>query len=542
MMAEKNENLFGVHLAGMLSDKSQLNEAEKHRFRTMIERLTAAIADGHSCLVVDTEDEKLLLQTGLVSAGRRSPLVFFDHKLYLHRYYTYENRLADQIIDRAEQHVFYEECEVALDTVFGCATQSDDLQRQAARLAVSRGLAVISGGPGTGKTTTVVKILAVLLQVLGDVSVALAAPTGKAAMRLRQSLRGALEMLALPRHIAEAIPESAQTLHRLLGVHKHSPQFRHTRDNPLGYDVVVVDEASMVDLALMSKLVDALRFGSRLILLGDKDQLASVESGAVLAELIESMPDNTVVLQKSYRFDSGIKALAEAINGGDADRAWALLHDDRVEEVRCVDAELEKVICRGYDDFLHAVERADTMDYGELFGVLNQFRVLCGVRGGRNGVDAINQLVEDHVRTRYGYGEHWYAGKPVMIHRNDYSLGLYNGDVGICLRDFRDNRLKMYFEDEDNRVRPYLPQRLPSHQTAYAMTIHKSQGSEFDDVMIVLPDEQSPVLSRELLYTAVTRAKKSIGLRSRRDIFDTAVAAKTQRISGLSAMVRCRRI
>lgn len=537
-MAEKEENLFGVHLARMLSGKSHLNEAERPRFRAMIERLTAAIADGHSCLAVDTDDEELLFQTGLVSAGRRSPLVLFDNKLYLHRYYTYEYRLADQITDLARQHVFSEECETALDGVFGCAAESDDLQRQAARLAVGKSFAVISGGPGTGKTTTVVKILAVLLQVLGDVSVALAAPTGKAAMRLRQSLRGALEMLSLPRQIAGAIPESAQTLHRLLGVHKHSPQFRHTRDNPLGYDVVVVDEASMVDLILMSKLVDALKPGSRLILLGDKDQLASVESGAVLAELIESMPDNTIVLQKSYRFDSGIKAFAKAINAGDADRGWKLLKDDRIEEVRCVDTDLEKVIYRGYDDFLQAVERADDTDYGELFGVLNQFRVLCGVHGGKSGVDAVNQIVEDHVRTRYGHGEHWYAGKPVLIRRNDYSLGLYNGDVGICLRDCRDNRLKVYFEDEDNRVRSYLPQRLPSHQTAYAMTIHKSQGSEFDDVVIVLPGEKSPVLCRELLYTAVTRARKGIRLWSKREIFDMAVAVKTQRISGLSAMVR----
>ncbi len=536
-MFNDQDNLLGMYLARLLAEKSGLALPEKERFADIVQSLVEFIGEGHSCLPL-TEPEELLLRTSnLVSSGGETPLVLYNNTLYLHRYYHYERRLALQMKNLARREVAMMACGGFLDEAFGPG-DGEDLQRTAAQLAAGKALAILSGGPGTGKTSTVVRILGILFQLLGlQTRVALTAPTGKAAMRLQQSVVGAVDSLPFSEEIRQAIPGRAMTLHRLLGVKKYSPKFRHNRDNPLPWDVVIVDEASMVDLALMSKLVDALHDEARLILLGDKDQLASVESGAVLADLIESLPQNTVVLKKSYRFNEAIRALAEAVNLNQAEKAWSLLQG-AFDNIRLLETGRHEKLYQGYEQYLEYAGKANREQYPAVFQEFSKFRILCATRSGRMGVDAVNALIENHGVTRYGYTEKWYPGKPVLIRRNDYTLDLYNGDIGICLRDPEDGSMKIWFEEGDGAVKSYLPSRLPEFQTAYAMTIHKSQGSEFDDVVIVLPDEENQILSRELLYTAITRARKKIWLHSRKEMFMTAVSRKTRRSSGLAAMLR----
>ena len=487
-------------------------------------------------------EEELLAGTGVVSSGETTPLVIYQGKLYLHRYFNYEMRLSEQVGTFATVEVSTGERVAETSKIFEIEDGEENLQKKAAELALNQSLAIISGGPGTGKTTTVVRIIALLLQSLGtSLRVALAAPTGKAAMRLRQSVQGAIAALDLPEDILRAVPDTAQTLHRLLGVRRNSPQFRHNSENPLDYDVVVVDEASMVDLALMSKLFDALPPYARLILLGDKDQLASVESGAVLTELTDSLPENTVVLTRTYRFNEEIKELAEAIKNNAPERAWNLLDDDRVSSVHNYGDDLAYVIKNGYSTYNEYVRSVNFDNYASVFTEFNRFRILCGVRGGRRGVENINSLVEQHIMTENSYSNSWYPGRPVMINRNDYGLGLFNGDIGICLEDKEDGLMKVWFEHENGALRPLLPYRLPEHTLAYGMTIHKSQGSEFDDVVIILPEEDSPVLSRELIYTGVTRAKNTVWMSADQSVFYTAVSRKTVRSSGLGTMLEERK-
>lgn len=538
-MVEKREELLGTHFAAFMARKSGLAEEPRERFRKLVLRLIEDVNDGHSCLPVDDEQKALLRQTELVATAGRAPLMLSGGRLYLHRYYLYERQLADHLIAMAGRKRTGDDVDLLLEQLFGADKAGNDEQRRAVRLAVENDLAIISGGPGTGKTSTVVRIIAVMLQRFGtSMQVALAAPTGKAAMRLSQSVRSAVEQLQLPGEIVEAAPKTAQTLHRLLGVRRNSPRFRHNRENPLDCDIVVIDEASMVDLALMSKTVDALKPGGRLILLGDRDQLVSVESGAVLAELMDSLAANTVVLKTSYRFNQAIAGFARAINTNRAERAWSLLREETPANLRLVESDLPALLARGYAGYVQSVREKGAGDVREVFTALSRFRILCAVRRGRFGVDNINRLLEGEIAGASGHAGNHFHGKPVMITRNDYNLGLYNGDIGICLVDPEDGVLKVWFEDEEDKLRLYLPSRLPLHETAYAMTIHKSQGSEFDEVVIVLPEEENQVLSRELLYTGVTRAREHVWLYADEKIFSTAMARKTVRNSGLAGALR----
>ncbi len=539
MIRENRENLLGVHCSRMLAGKSGFEGREYEQFAGIIVTLFNCLNEGHSCLPLGKSEEELLHKTELVSTGQTTPLVVYNHRLYLHRYFNYEMRLARQIGALAEREIEQPSDCSLFDQLFGCEGGDENLQKKAAELSICKPLAIISGGPGTGKTTTVVHIITLLLQLFGNrLKIALAAPTGKAAMRLRESVQKSVASLTVQDEIIQAIPDTAQTLHRLLGVKRNSPQFRHNNENPLTYDVVIVDEASMVDLALMSKLLDALHPRARLILLGDKDQLSSVESGAVLAEFTDSLVDNTVVLAKSYRFNAVIRDLAEAIKNNSPQRAWQLLEDKNAKNVHRCGAELENLIIHGYDRFRQYIETQGPELSARLFKEFNRFRILCAIRGGRRGVENINGLIEQRVMSVNGFSDKWYPGKPVMINRNDYSLGLFNGDIGICLEDKDDGGMKVWFENEDGSLRSFLPYRLPAYSVAYALTIHKSQGSEFDDVVIILPEEDTPVLSRELIYTAVTRAKNSVWISAEQDIFHTAVSRKTVRFSGLGMMIR----
>ena len=538
-----NHDLLDRHLAAFLAGRSGLAETERSRFRTLVADLSAAMAAGHVCLPVTGAEAAMLYGSPLAGDGSRpTPLVVAAGRLYLHRYYRYERRLADQLLQLAGERHQADGLEDLLASGFPAAGTADR-QLQAARLALTRSLVLVTGGPGTGKTYTVARILALLLRLHGPgLRLALAAPTGKAAMRLSESIAAGIGGLDLAPDLLVAVPAKASTLHRLLGVKPDSSQFRHDAGNPLPADVVVVDEASMIDLALMARLVDALGPGGRIILLGDRDQLASVESGAVLADCCRTLTDNTVELDRTFRFDEGIGRFAALVNGRDADGAWELL-----------EAAAPKNVSLLQDDFLgHAVamylkyiEEAVRVEndamIGELFTHLGRFRVLCAVRQGGQGTVAVNAAIEHGLRQAgfaIGSGEAWYPGRPVMVTSNDYNLELFNGDVGICLPDrLAGGRPMVWFERPDGSLRALLPGRLPQCETVYAMTVHKSQGSEFDEVLVVLPSNDSQVLSRELVYTAVTRARKAVRVAARREILAAAISRSLSRYSGLSEML-----
>ncbi len=472
-------------------------------------------------------------------------------------------------------------------------------QKVAAAIALSKRFAVISGGPGTGKTTTVTKLLAALIEQAksnGDKSqlptIKLVAPTGKAAARLTESIGKAIAELPVSPELKAAIPTESSTLHRLLGALPNSVEFRHNHANPLHLDILVVDEASMVDLSMMYKLVDALPKHARLILLGDKDQLASVEAGAVLgdicsfqqygysssqAELIAQLSgyhsltqssqkgsrvgDSLCMLQKSYRFDarSGIGQLAKAVNAGSGfnyDAVWQrdfadiaqypldMQHYDQLIQtmVKEYSVYLKRIAVRQRDVDTEQLESVTQLAKSGL-DAFARCRLLCAIREGDFGVSGLNQRIERALIARkrvQTQDELWYHGRPVMITRNDHALGLYNGDIGICIWDdsLQEPRLKVFFELPDGSVKSVLPSRVPEHETAYAMTIHKSQGSEFEFTLLILPKEFSPILTRELIYTGITRAKKRLAMYVQPEVVKRGIKVMTERASGLVDRLR----
>lgn len=540
MKSEKRQNLLDHHFGKALVARSSMSDTEsKEQLYDLLTELSSVYGSGSSCLKVNEEEKELLKQSGVVSDQPETPLVLVKDLLYLQRYFVYESRLAAQLADLAGQTDSQIVDEDLLDQFFGQETEPD-MQRQAARVALDRRLCIISGGPGTGKTTTILKVLA-LLQMANnrELNIALAAPTGKAAMRLMESVGSGLEYLAIDKELAETIPQQALTLHRLLGTIRNSVQFRHNEENPLIHDVVVVDEASMVDLAMMSKLVDAMKPGSRLILLGDKDQLASVESGAVLADLITSLPDNTVTLTKTYRFDSNIKQFSDYVIQDNSEGAWALLNDQTCENVNLITGSLEQLLKEKIEPYTQLLRKPE-IEIETLFKVFQKFQTLCAINNGPNGVENINRMVELHL-SRMGFdslSEEWYHGRPVMVSSNDYSLGLYNGDIGICLKNKENGSLAVWFQKSDGGYRCYPPYRLPRCTTVFAMTIHKSQGSEFNEVLVVLPDEDARILSRELIYTGVTRAKGTVSMRCMQNVLALGLSRGVERISGLAEQLR----
>ena len=523
----------------------------------------------HAFKLPNLADWRWQLQASPLVGGAESfaPMILEGERLYLARYQAYEKQLAEQLLSRAADLPSVDEAQLSesLTRLFSFNTQQPDWQRLAAAQAVRRKLAVISGGPGTGKTTTVVRLLAALLEQ-GEEGVALAiglaAPTGKAAARMAEAIRNAKASLPVSEAIKAALPEEARTLHRLLGSRGDSPQVRHNAANPLALDVLVVDEASMVDLALMAKLVDALPPHARLILLGDKDQLCAVEAGAVFAELCEGrgfdaraaadlqritgqqapvaqpgsrLGDAVVLLTHSHRFagDSGIGELARRINGGEVAATLSLLKEQRSDLAwndEPTPADLLERLDRGYAPFLAAAKSADP---AAAFAAFNDFRALTAQREGAWGVAGINEALEARIKRceRLPSRERWYAGRPIMVRQNDYALGLFNGDIGICLDS--EFGLRVFFEGEDG-YRPFAPARLPSHDCAFAMTVHKSQGSEFSEVLLALPEQPSPLLTRSLFYTGITRAKHKVEIWGLPARLSEAVATRAERAAGLA--------
>ncbi|KVN89501.1 exodeoxyribonuclease V subunit alpha [Burkholderia ubonensis] len=626
---------------------------------------------------------------GALERGEERPLIVGRHdRLYLARYFAYEWRLAEALVAQAgavaaDDAPAPDVLRERLARYFGPATGETDWQRVAAIVALTGRVTIVSGGPGTGKTTTVVGVLACLLDAHPGLRIALAAPTGKAAQRMQEALHARAG--DLPPELAARLPNTSYTLHRLLGG-GGAAGFRHHRDNPLPYDLIVVDEASMIDVALAAHLLDALAPGARLVLLGDKDQLAAVEAGAVFAELsarpsfsaaacariaqalgideaafvaalptpadaepdaaaaaaaigrtpvapppagprqaslfddeppaavatadeaagdaddaddgpawieadelawldaaalppldagaaqrVEAMTpvapedveaaeaitpaplaDCVVWLERNYRFglDSPIGRLSLAIRRGDvqealdalpaSDAAAASFHEDAGDALAATTVER---LARRFSAYLDALRDAlaDAVpDPLPLFDALNRFRILCATRGGARGAEHVNALVAAHVRRAahvpLAVGAHWFTGRPIMVTRNDYALGLFNGDIGIALPDAQ-GVLRVWFKRADGTARAVSPAALPPHETAFALTVHKSQGSEFDEAALVLPATFGRVLTRELVYTAVTRARTRVQVIGGRRVLAQAIATRTQRDSGLSARI-----
>lgn len=545
-----------INFARFLSQRAKNLTTEQQQYvEKIIMRLSYELHQGHNCLHINTQDIELLFtaelaDTLLTDTKNHRPLVIEKKRLYLQRYWHYEQCLANTIIAMLHQDAaappLTTSIEPLLERYFPNQPESSliDWQRLAAELAIKQRFSIIIGGPGTGKTTTVVKILALLqeLNLTTPLAIALAAPTGKAALRLQQSI--GINKIHLPcsEEIKKQIPEAVMTLHRLLGAKQHSSQFFHHADHPLVYDVVVIDEASMIDLALMSKLVTALKPKTKLILLGDKDQLASVEAGAVLANLTTGLPTYTQELKTTYRFAGAIKTLADAVNAQQADQAWSVLAQAD-EHCRLFTGDLITYIAKQHARYLSLIKQ--NKPFEEVYSAYGQFQVLCANRNGEHSVAFINQACEQKLleQKQIDYAGSWYSGRPIMIMENHPALGLYNGDIGICMPDYVEKgRLMVFFSGADGTIKKYLPARMPRVETAFAMTIHKSQGSEFDEVLIVLPSTLNPILTKELLYTAITRAKQTVQILADHAIFSKTVQQKIERVTGLIDKLQSSRV
>ncbi len=539
---------------------------------------------------------QMLLASPLVSDGGvgAAPLVLRDYRLYLRRYWQYEMDVA-QALKGKMAHLFERpELVSQLDRLFTPLRNSGERakthvhwQSVAAALAARSAFTVVSGGPGTGKTTTVVQIIALLAGLASEqgriLRIALAAPTGKAAARLTESIRQAAARL--PDELRAMVPEEVATLHRLLGRRPGSGQFTHNALCKLHIDLLVVDEASMVDMEMMAAVVAALPEEAALILLGDKDQLASVEAGSVLGDLcrqaerpgykaapLDWLEKNTgyslreaggeggeidqhiVILRHSHRFgpQSGIGALAAAVNAGDQERVATVWQDytdiRRLRLTSPEDERLAALILTGYRPALELYRQGPEGGIDcwcrQLLEAFNRFQLLTPARHGAWGVEGLNHLT---ARILYQAGlvpvpEGWYAGRPVLVTRNDYSLGLMNGDIGITLPDGADGSehsgLRVVFQSASGELKKISPARLPEVETVYAMTVHKSQGSEFEHTVMAMPEYDSPLLTRELIYTGITRAREQFTLIGcRLELLSAAVGRRTRRASGLGILL-----
>lgn len=569
--------------------------ARRHGADALVARAFAlasrAVTQGHSCLALDaipaalmaTANQRqlsarLAASTLVGDATEKRPLVLDGQYLYLQRYHAYETRLAA----RLRELLSAPPTAVDIDQLrpgaglFSANPQHPDAtnwQAVAAFTALRHRFTVISGGPGTGKTYTIVRLLRVLIETALTAHqppphIALAAPTGKAAARMVDSIRNGLAAMAteptFDPAIEQHVPQTAHTLHRLLGLGRHSTKPRFNADNPLPANVVIIDEASMVDLPMMAKLADAIRSDTRLILLGDRYQLASVESGAVLADICahagvnqfssqqqaaaksllaapatpsaHPLADHVVTLQTSRRFNatSAIGRFAAAVNAGDVDTVHQLFATDHADLSHAeVDAAtIRRLLARLAE---HYTALIDSVDPAEALDSLSRHCILTAVRNGATGSNAINTGLVQQLAQRHQFdpNQAWYHGRPVMVTRNDYRVGLFNGDIGIALRnDIGDMRIWFHGDDEP---RSFLPSALPAHDTAYAMTIHKSQGSEFGTVSLVLPDYDVPVLTRELIYTGATRAHGKLAIYARQSILDQAIQRRVSRHSQLAS-------
>jgi len=503
-----------------------------------------------------------LVEVGEASAEASAPLRLVGSRLYLDRYWREELRIAADLLAFASRSSEGLDDAVLADGLSRLRLPdepADSRQVLAARSAVERRFTVVAGGPGTGKTTTVARIVALLHEQPGRPPlIALAAPTGKAAARLEESLH--LQAAAMDTPARDALlATSATTLHRLLGWRPDShSRFRHHRANRLPHDVVIVDETSMVSLSMMGRLVEAVRPDARLILVGDPDQLTSIEAGAVLGDVVgpagdapaaEPLPDvairdAVVVLDTTHRYDGAIASLAEAIRSGDPDAVVSRLEQPDDDSVVWIPADVQAG--GDADPALKPVRDAAVAAAGAVLdaaragdplaalAALGSFRVLCAHRRGPYGATpwmwAIERWLADALTDFDPRGD-WYVGRPLLVTENDYSLRLYNGDTGVVIATGED-RVAAAFERRGEALE-FSPTRLSAIDTVYAMTIHKSQGSQFETAAVLLPGTDSPILTRELLYTAVTRASERLIVVGTEAAVRGAVARPAARASAL---------
>lgn len=506
--------------------------------------------------------------------GDPTPLILENHDgnlvLYTNRYWQYEENLARAVKEKVgmkktdenkvEGGDFFERLFPTKKT-----GPQENLQKTAALTALNNPFTVITGGPGTGKTTIVIKILALILNDFqkkeGKLTYRfqLVAPTGKAASRLKESIidrkKELLEQKLISQELFDLIKEEASTIHRLLGYVPGSVYFKFNREQKLPLDCLIVDEASMVDLALMSKLLEAVPQYAKIILLGDENQLASVEAGSVLRDICLGLRKSQfhqhciVTLAKSHRFSSekGIGKLSQIINAGKGQEAVRLLeeynpkgHEDsnfdngaifweQVPKPTGLPAKIQKNFLNHYCSLL----QTDTIE--KAFKIFDQFIILCALRQGPYGVEQINQLIERSLvnQNLVVNGKQWYSGKPVLITHNDYQLKLFNGDIGITFFDADSKDLRIFFKKETG-YRKISPYRLSHYETAYALTVHKSQGSEFNQILLLLPPEENKILTKELIYTGITRARSSVTIMGEKSVFARSVNKSIKRYSGLN--------
>ena len=558
-----------------------LNCDEDWLFYSLI-GVSHALRQGHSCLLLSAwaertewaiadqpnsgyrfpglDDWHARLNTLPIGPDDNAPVVYEHQRLYLRRYRRFECDLADGLRLRlgTPTEPNLKAAREALNTLFDIDGDHTDWQAVAAANALFNRFSVIAGGPGTGKTFTVTRVLALLAMTLPEApTIRMAAPTGKAAQRLGESIRaaktdlgGRVDLITL-----DNIPDEATTLHRLLGVIPNRPGFRHDARNPLNIDVLLVDEVSMVDLPLMARLFRALPDHCRVILLGDADQLPSVAAGSVLADLAErphpgysparakalkqlgfsvdaaeqDPADYLSYLYQSRRFDGegGIGRLARQVIEGDADGSLNTLTAGFPDLEWIPTDRIQNRITRWVEDWYHPI--AHSPDKAAAFDALFQFRLLCPTRVGPLGVEALNERILKMLNPGRAP---FFKGQPIMITENHYGVGLYNGDIGLIWPD-DEGQLLAWFQTGDD-YRPIAPGRLPRFETVYAMTIHKTQGSEFQRVAIVLPEVPTAMLSRELIYTGLTRAKQELYVAGDDGSWLTGVTRRVERHSGLT--------
>ena len=552
------------------------------------ERACLAIAQGHSAwdIATDADPDRLreaLLGSRWVSAPEAGdaadptlPLVLEGGLLYLRRYREYERRLAlglQRIAATRPEPGDLETLAPVFDQLFPPDTR-DPHQARAAALALRHSLLLVTGGPGTGKTTTIARMLLLAVAqaqaTARTLRIALAAPTGRAAERMAQSLRDAVERLradGIDDALCDALPTDAGTLHRLLGTLHDRPRFRHGPDLPLAFDLVVVDEASMVDLPLMCKLVEAIPDGARLVLLGDRDQLPSVEAGDVLAAIADAAVtvddaagDGTldglanatrsssqafgglrVSLRHTFRQSAALELapLAAAVRDGDADTALALLRGGALQGVHFNEDAFDPLAPALREAVLApwralgAVDADSHAAISEALALAQQARLLTALRHGPQGATPLNARIEEALAG--AQRDAYFHGRLIAVTENSYRHGLFNGDLGLCLRGEEGGIA--WFRTAAG-LRPFHPGALPAHAGAFAMTVHKAQGSEFDAVWLQLPRQPARALSRELVYTALTRARHALHVCASEEGLRIALATRAQRVSGLARRLR----